>query len=371
MSVKKYCYCENNCRYETLSKEEILAAIAQAVQTGKIGECDTGFVTTIKTINGKGLKFFIGEQSEYEALSEDTKRNLFALITNDTTKEGLLNAIAELKTSHNEIINGLLDGDFVAAEARHATRADSANQAIADGSGSIITSAYASLYGGSNILAGSNFNDYKEEGNYVIPSNDDAIAITNCPIGEAGQLKVLSGAGYKITPNMQWKYYIQIYISHQGRLFIRHYSSSPESEFWSFWDQFGGAGSQATNAAHAANADNATNATHATSADNATNADSAKVLANCNEATYDSAIGGYIIKEAGIYVLIGSMESGQYISDIIAIPSITSKAFGTQIGEMVYRSYYNYKNFTDSEFRLYFAPSLNVTHYKAIKIMSL
>ena len=33
MSVKKYCYCENNCKYETMSKEEILAAIAQAVAT--------------------------------------------------------------------------------------------------------------------------------------------------------------------------------------------------------------------------------------------------------------------------------------------------------------------------------------------------
>ena len=89
MSVKKYCYCENNCKFETMDKEEILAAIAQAVETGEVGECDTGFITTVKTINGTPLKFFVGAQSEYEALSETQKQNLFAIISNDTTKEGL------------------------------------------------------------------------------------------------------------------------------------------------------------------------------------------------------------------------------------------------------------------------------------------
>lgn len=97
MSVKKYCYCENNCKYETMSKEEILAAIAQAVETGKIGECDTGFITTVKTINGLPLKFFVGAQSDYEVLTAEQKSNLFAIITNDTTKEGILNAIKELQ----------------------------------------------------------------------------------------------------------------------------------------------------------------------------------------------------------------------------------------------------------------------------------
>lgn len=96
MSVKKYCYCDNNCKYETLDKEEILAAIAQAVETGIIGECDTGFITTIKTITGEPLKFFVGEQSEYEALTEEQRENLFAIITNDTTKEGIQNTLDEL-----------------------------------------------------------------------------------------------------------------------------------------------------------------------------------------------------------------------------------------------------------------------------------
>lgn len=95
MSVKKYCYCENNCKYETLDKEEIYAAITQAVNEGTIGDCDTGFVSTIKTINGQPLRFFVGTQAEYDALSD--KNNLFAIITNDTTKEGIFAALEEMR----------------------------------------------------------------------------------------------------------------------------------------------------------------------------------------------------------------------------------------------------------------------------------
>ena len=123
MSVKKYCYCDNNCKYETLSKEEIYAAITQAITTGSIGNCDTGFITTIKTITGKPLKFFVGTQEEYEALTADKKQNLFALITNDVTKEGLLRSFADLMASHNELKQGLISGNFVAAKAATAERA--------------------------------------------------------------------------------------------------------------------------------------------------------------------------------------------------------------------------------------------------------
>ena len=140
MSVKKYCYCENNCRYETLSKEEILAAIAQAVATGKIGECDTGFITTIKTINGQPLKFFVGDQNEYTDLSEEQKENLFAIITNDTTKEGITKALGELQTNYKELSEGLNNGNVVVAKAKNASSATSATK---DGNGNVIPDTYA------------------------------------------------------------------------------------------------------------------------------------------------------------------------------------------------------------------------------------
>lgn len=90
---KVYVICDANCRWEGMTKEQILTAIMQAVQSGSIGDVDTGFITTVKTINGKGLKFFVGEQHEYEALTAEQKDGLFAIITNDTTKEGILAAL--------------------------------------------------------------------------------------------------------------------------------------------------------------------------------------------------------------------------------------------------------------------------------------
>lgn len=93
-----YVICDQNCKFEGMTKEQILTAIAQAVESGEITDVDAGFVTTLKTINGQPLKFFVGEQSEYETLTAEDKENLFAIITNDTTKEGLLNSIAQLTT---------------------------------------------------------------------------------------------------------------------------------------------------------------------------------------------------------------------------------------------------------------------------------
>lgn len=117
MSERKvYAICDTNCRYETLTKEEIYAAIMQAVQSGSIGDVDTGFITTVKTINGKGLKFFVGEQHEYEALTAEQKEGLFAIITNDTTKDGVIAAITELaaKTDTQEKWRGDVMGGATA-----------------------------------------------------------------------------------------------------------------------------------------------------------------------------------------------------------------------------------------------------------------
>lgn len=106
---------DDNCRFPSMTKEQILAAITQAVESGEIKDVDTGFVQTVKTINGKSLKFFVGTQSEYEALTGEDKKDLFAIITNDMIKEGLLQAIDDIK-----------NGNTPVAEAIHALNADNA-----------------------------------------------------------------------------------------------------------------------------------------------------------------------------------------------------------------------------------------------------
>lgn len=83
---------------ESLTKEEILAAIVQAIETGEIGDVDTGFVTTVKEQNrNTGLKFWLGTQAEYNAL-QTIDPDTYYIITDDTFKTDVGQAIAQLQT---------------------------------------------------------------------------------------------------------------------------------------------------------------------------------------------------------------------------------------------------------------------------------
>lgn len=116
-----------------MTKEQILTAITQAVSTGEITDVDTGFVRTIKTINGLPLKFFVGAQSEYDELSTADKQNLFAIITNDTTKEGLQTAIEELQNAVKGVktrVNNIENGATVVENAKNAKNANYATEAL-------------------------------------------------------------------------------------------------------------------------------------------------------------------------------------------------------------------------------------------------
>lgn len=84
-----YVFSENNCKVEGLTKEQILAAIQQAVDSGKIKDVDTGFVTKIKEQNkNAGLMFWVGNQAEYNAL-ESKKNNCLYIITDDRRNESI------------------------------------------------------------------------------------------------------------------------------------------------------------------------------------------------------------------------------------------------------------------------------------------
>lgn len=57
-------------------------------------------VIGVKTINNTLLKFFVGTREQYDALSEVEKANLFALITDDTSKEDIENAIKNIEDNY-------------------------------------------------------------------------------------------------------------------------------------------------------------------------------------------------------------------------------------------------------------------------------
>ena len=83
---KYYVLCGSNCKFESMTKEQILTAIEQAISTGAIQNVDTGFVTTLKEQNAQaGVKFWIGTSAEYNALATKLE-NCFYILTDDTTE---------------------------------------------------------------------------------------------------------------------------------------------------------------------------------------------------------------------------------------------------------------------------------------------
>lgn len=100
-----YVLGDDNCKFPAMTKEQILTAISQAVETGKVKDVDTGFVTRLVEQNkGVALYFWVGTQAEYNAI-ETKADDCFYIITDDTIKEDIEAAIAELTKSVEAIEN--------------------------------------------------------------------------------------------------------------------------------------------------------------------------------------------------------------------------------------------------------------------------
>lgn len=85
MSEKKYyCYCDSNCKYETMTKEQILAAIAQAAAGGLVFDTEAAIISKVKEKNAGGfVTFWVGKQAEYNALPS-IDPNCVYIITDNT-----------------------------------------------------------------------------------------------------------------------------------------------------------------------------------------------------------------------------------------------------------------------------------------------
>lgn len=110
---KFYCFCSSNCKYETMTKEQILAAIAQAVESGEIRDVDTGFVTKVKEKNvGDYVSFWVGTKAQYNAL-KSRETNCVYIITDDTATEELATAVNNLIAQYNQLDEQVRSGQKV------------------------------------------------------------------------------------------------------------------------------------------------------------------------------------------------------------------------------------------------------------------
>lgn len=87
-----------------LTEEEIITLVTNIVESGSVGDIDTGFVTKIVEQNRhRALKFWVGTQAEYDAI-DTIFANTFYIITDDTFKEDVLSAITNLQNQINNIV---------------------------------------------------------------------------------------------------------------------------------------------------------------------------------------------------------------------------------------------------------------------------
>lgn len=94
-----YVISDDNCKFESMTKEQILSAITQAIETHAIADVDTGFVTTLQERNrSNGLKFWVGSTAQYNAITTK-EENCFYILTDDTELEDLETSISNLQDS--------------------------------------------------------------------------------------------------------------------------------------------------------------------------------------------------------------------------------------------------------------------------------
>lgn len=88
--------CEDNCKFESMTKEQIITAIEEA--TGNIpGDIDDAFITKIKEMNANNqLKWWVGTEAQYNALEEKDLTTLY-VIYDASEYDDLLLEIQELQ----------------------------------------------------------------------------------------------------------------------------------------------------------------------------------------------------------------------------------------------------------------------------------
>lgn len=91
----------------TMTKEQILTAIMQAVSTGEIKDIDAGFITKIQEMNDQNvLKIWVGTMAEFEELQEKHE-NMLYLFTDDPTVNDIEAALNDLDEKIDESVSTL------------------------------------------------------------------------------------------------------------------------------------------------------------------------------------------------------------------------------------------------------------------------
>lgn len=107
--ISYYVLDDNDCKHISLTKEQIYAAITEAIETGTITDVDTGFVTKIKEMNAdKLLSFWIGTSAQYNTLTARDTNTLY-ILTDESTLGDAVEKVDELEIILNTFMTNTTD----------------------------------------------------------------------------------------------------------------------------------------------------------------------------------------------------------------------------------------------------------------------
>lgn len=98
--MKYYCYSDNDCKYPTMTAEQILTAIQQAIENGAITDPDEAIISKLVEINASNtVQVWVGTEAQFNALSGVSRVSkcvirigtdgVLYLCTDDTTLEDI------------------------------------------------------------------------------------------------------------------------------------------------------------------------------------------------------------------------------------------------------------------------------------------
>lgn len=120
LNEEVYALDEGKNSWLTMTKEQILTAITQAVNEGTIGDIDAGFITKIQEMNAQEVvKLWLGTMAEFQALTTKDTNTLY-MFTDDPTVDDIEQSLTDLENSiefnYNEIAK-IKSGSTVVGEA--------------------------------------------------------------------------------------------------------------------------------------------------------------------------------------------------------------------------------------------------------------
>lgn len=121
-----YAICSDDCKFETLTKEDILAAIQQAMEQGYVSDPDAAVFSKIKEIHANGTtQIWVGTEAEFNAL--DNVPSIHKTVVRVGT-DGVLYLCTDDSTIHDVVpVEGGGTGATSAAKARESLGITPAN----------------------------------------------------------------------------------------------------------------------------------------------------------------------------------------------------------------------------------------------------